>query len=78
MKGLIPKRTTPEDFQKVSQLVINFISTKQGPVDLSEIEQYFISDDLPIPAGRVILNLIADQVLYFTEDRKIMKSGALL
>ena len=25
-----------------------------------------------------VLNLIADQVLYFTEDRKIMKSGTLL
>lgn len=72
------KRTTLAEYKQVAQAVIDFITTKNGLVTVTEIEQHFSSDVLPIPVGRVTLNLIADRVLYFTEDRKIMKSGTLL
>jgi len=72
------KRTTLAEYQQVAQAVIDFITTKNGSVTATEIEQHFSSDVLPISVGRVTLNLIADRVLYFTEDRKIMKSCTLL
>ncbi len=68
------KRTTIQEFDMVAELAINFIKNQNGPVRLDIIEDNFSKDNLPLPVGRVILQLLADQRLYLTEDRKVMVS----
>ena len=68
------KRTTIQDFDMVAELAIGFIKNQNGPVELNIIEDNFSEDNLPLPVGRVILQLLADRILYLTEDRKVMVS----
>jgi hypothetical protein len=69
-----PRKTTQEDFNTVSVAVIEFIKGKSQPVYIQELTDYFAGKELPIDAGRVTLQLIADRKLYLTEDRKVAVS----
>jgi hypothetical protein len=66
-----PKKTTQQDFDSVAAMVIDFLSSRNHPASVQDIVETFENDDLPIFAERVALQLIADRVLYFTEDRKV-------
>jgi hypothetical protein len=66
-----PKKTIRQDFDSVAAMVIDFIKSSNHPVSVQGIDETFKNENLPISAGRVVLELIADRVLYFTEDRKV-------
>jgi hypothetical protein len=66
-----PKKTIRQDFDSVAAMVIDFIKSNNHPVSVQEIDETFENENLPISAGRVVLELIDDRVLYFTEDRKV-------
>jgi hypothetical protein len=66
-----PKKTIRQDFDSVAAMVIDFIKSSNHHVSVQEIDETFENENLPISAGRVVLELIADRVLYFTEDRKV-------
>lgn len=56
-------------FDQIAEAIVNYIDSRGEPIRMSELLKYF--ENMPIDAGRVTLELMADRVLYFTEDRKV-------
>lgn len=65
------KRTTKEDFDLIATAITNYLKSVNEPVVLSQVHEHFKEANFMIDPGRVILELAADRVLYFTEDWKI-------
>jgi hypothetical protein len=76
-------------YEELAQEIIDFVSSRQRPVDLKEIQDCFCLKEAKVPcngplkekevvsAERVVLNLLADRRLYLTEDRKVQVSEAI-
>jgi hypothetical protein len=62
------------EFNLIADEVIVFVSSQEGPVPLKEIEDHFSNMNFKIPVGRVVLQLVADRILYLTENRDVAVS----
>ncbi|MDM7937043.1 MAG: hypothetical protein QUV06_06265 [Cyanobium sp. CZS 48M] len=80
LSRLNPKtmRTSQADFDAIARLVIEYISGQAEPISLEDIEQHFADAPQTISVGRVILQLLADQKLCLTEDRRVMATKAMV
>lgn len=65
------KRTTQQDFDYIANQIIEYLNSIGHPIDPYHIGVHFADSGFVIDAGRVTLQLLADRILYLTEDRKI-------
>ena len=65
------RRTTQSEFDLVATMVIDYVKSENRPISVGELIEKFTNVNIPLDAGRVTLQLLADGSLYLTEDRKI-------